>query len=331
MKGSIVIVAQHIDGKVDAVTYEALSFAMQLCKGNSACLKVVVLGEQTESIADEIAQKTGVDTIAINNKYLSQYNAEVYIETLVALFKDMSIEYLVVPHTSIAYDFAPALAVRLGASCITQVEDLRSDKDKVSFIRAMFNGKVYAEVVSNTDITILTTQAGIWGHMLVRSDRKGNVEMIRKDIAPENIISHGLKETEFKENILNRSEIIIGVGRGIGKKENLSLIYELARLFPKSAIGCSRAVCDAGWLDYKHQIGITGNTVSPKFYFAIGISGAIQHTSAIKDAQIIIAINNDPGARIFNVADYGIVEDLTQFIPILIEEYRKGFLHTENM
>jgi len=325
MHGSILVVAQHTKGKVDVVTYEAVSCAMKLCKENSSHLKIVVLGDQTELIADEISKKTGINTIGVNNKYLNLYNSEVYIESLLKLFEQLTVEYVVIPHTSTGYDFAPLLAVKLGASCITEVEDINTDKDKPSFIRAMFNGKLYTEVVPNKDVTIITTQPGSWQPMKDKADKKGDVNIIRIDIAPKNIKSIALKEAEFKENELNSSEIIISAGRGIGKRENLSLIYELARLFPKSAVGCSRAVCDAGWLDYKHQIGITGNTVSPKLYMAVGISGAIQHTSGIKDAQMIVAINNDPSARIFSLADYGIVEDLTQFIPLLIQEYKKLF------
>jgi electron transfer flavoprotein alpha subunit len=124
------------------------------------------------------------------------------------------------------------------------------------------------------------------------------------------------------DSTLKDAEVIVSAGRGVGKKENIALIKELAALFPRSAVGASRQACDLGWLEYKHQVGTTGQTVAPKLYIACGISGAIQHVSGMKKAQNIIAINNDPHAAIFHVAHICIVEDLVSFIPLLIEELK---------
>ncbi|MGB9736047.1 MAG: electron transfer flavoprotein subunit alpha/FixB family protein [bacterium] len=323
MKRSVVVVAQHNNDAISSITYESLSCAIRLCKDDYSRLKVVILGDQVEHLANQIAHKTGVNVIAVNNRYLSMYNAEVYIETLLTLFKDSAPDYVVVPHTYIGYDFAPVLALRLNASCITEVEDVVNNENGISFVRAMFGGKLSAEITSNTTTTVITTQPGAWQSADKIANNKGTVEVINKDIPPEFIRSIALKQAEVRETALTNSEIIISAGKGIGKKENLSLIYDLLQIFPRAGIGCSRAVCDAGWLDSKHQIGITGTTVSPKLYFAAGISGAIQHVSGIKDAKTIVAINIDPYAQIFKIADYCIVEDLTRFIPILIQEYKK--------
>lgn len=324
MKDKIVIIALHNNNSVDPVTYESISLAWELCKGNVSLLQIVILGNQIENLAKQIASKTGVNVTAINNSYLELYNSELYIENLLNLFNSFTPNYIIIPHTYIGYDFAPALAVRLNASCITAIERINIDHEKISFTRAMFNWKLYADIIPDAHTTVITTQPGAWRPKGKLKNSDGTVEVINKDIPPKHIKSIALKQSDVKQTALTNSNIIISAGRGIGKKENLSLIYDLLQIFPKAGIGCSRPVCDAGWLDYTHQIGITGTTVSPKLYIAVGISGAVQHISGIRDATII-AINNDPYARIFKVADYCIVEDLTVFIPILVQEYKKRF------
>jgi electron transfer flavoprotein alpha subunit len=134
----------------------------------------------------------------------------------------------------------------------------------------------------------------------------------------------GIEESIHRDSALKDAEVIVAAGRGVGKKENISLIERLAAVFPGSAVGASRSACDLGWLEHKHQIGTTGQTVSPKLYIACGVSGAFQHVSGMRGAQTVVAINTDIHASIFQVAHYGIVEDLTTFIPILLEELSKA-------
>jgi electron transfer flavoprotein alpha subunit len=233
--------------------------------------------------------------------------------------------YVIMPHTCFGYDLAPALAVRLGAACITAAEAARMNGGKAVFVRTASGGKLSTEVVPETDIVVLTNQPGAWKPLDNKMGTGGTVETVRSDAGPVRSRTVGFKQPEYRGNALAESSVVVAAGRGIGTRENLALIDDIARLFPRSAVGCSRAVCDAGWLGYAHQVGMTGATVSPKLYIAIGISGAVQHVAGIRDAQTVIAINNDPAARIFARADYGIVEDLTRFIPVLIEEYNKRY------
>jgi electron transfer flavoprotein alpha subunit len=325
MQNKIAVIAQHAGGRTDPVTYEAISCAVKLCEGETSCIKIIIVGDRVEKIAGEMAEKTGIDVIAIENSQLGLYNAGAYREVLGALFKEMAPEYIVIPHTSTGYDFAPSLAIKLGASCITAVEGVNCDNEKRSFLRTVSNGKLYAEVVSKTKTTVITTQPGAWQAAGKKTEKKGSVETRKTEVIPGKTKALAFKQSDNQGMEMANSDVIVSAGRGIGTKENLSLIEEVAKLFPRSAIGCSRAVCDAGWLEYRHQVGITGTTVSPKLYFAIGISGAIQHTSGIKGAQMVVAVNNDPVARIFNIADYCIVEDLTQFLPVLMEEYKNNY------
>ncbi len=327
MNDTIVVIAQHSQGAADPVTYEAIACAMELCGGDNSCIRVIVPGKQTADIAEKIAGTTGADVTAVEGKGLKLYNAEAYIKVLEGFLKDIKPLYIVLPHTSTGYDLAPALAVKLKASCITAVEKINHADGKHTFIRPLFNGRLYAEVVPETESTVITVQPGAWHKAVGSPDKKGRVNVITADAGSTKTRTISIKHSEYESAALSQSDVIISAGRGIGKKENLSLIRELAGIFKRSAIGCSRAVCDVGWLGYRHQVGTTGVTVSPKLYLACGISGAIQHVSGIKGAQTIIAVNTDPHARIFSVADYCVVEDLEQFIPAVLEAY--GRLYSE--
>ena len=328
MKDKIAVIAQHADNRVDPATYEAVTCARELCAGETSCMQIVVPGDRVEKIAQEISGKTGVDTIAVENKLLKIYNAEAYTAALISLFGQRAPgapDYILIPHTSVGYDFAPLLAVKLEASCITAVKQVHTADGTTAFVRDVFDGRLCAEVVSKTKTTVITPQPGAWQADVRQTDKSGVVEIMNVTVNPGKTRTIAFRQADYQGAALANSEVIVSAGRGIGNKENLSLIHEVAKLFPRSSLGCSRAVCDAGWLEYSHQVGMTGTTVSPKLYFAIGISGAVQHITGIKGAQTLVAVNNDPAARIFTIADYCIVDDLTQFIPALVEEYKKKY------
>ena len=325
MKDKIAVIAQHADNRIDPVTYEAVSCALELCAGEASCIQIIVPGDRVEKIAQEITGETGIDTIALENELLKIYNAEAYTSALVTLFRQRAPGYILIPHTSVGYDFAPLLAIKLEASCITAVKQVNDTNGTTAFVREVFDGRLYAEVVSKTKTTVITIQPGAWQPLSRQPGKSGIVETRNVTVNPGKTRTIAFRQSDFQGAALADSEVIVSAGRGIGKKENLSLIYEVAKLFPRSSLGCSRAVCDAGWLEYSHQVGITGSTVSPKLYFAIGISGAVQHITGIKGAQVLVAVNSDPAARIFTIADYCIMEDLTQFIPTLVEEFKNKF------
>jgi electron transfer flavoprotein alpha subunit len=156
----------------------------------------------------------------------------------------------------------------------------------------------------------------------IHPESKGSVHIIRTNFVPIASQTLEIKESKKGELNLGDADVIVSAGRGVRNPENIHLLEELAKIFPKSALGGSKAACDLGWLAYQHQIGITGQTVSPRLYIACGISGSVQHISGMRGSQTIIGINSDPDASIFNVADYGIVENLETFIPTLLEEFR---------
>jgi electron transfer flavoprotein alpha subunit len=214
------------------------------------------------------------------------------------------------------YDLAPRLAVALQAACVTGVESAREGR----LTRAVFGGRFMEEILPKTPRVVVTVLPGVFRAC---EERTGPACRVRRvDVPLRELPSQtlGTAESPHRDSSLKDAEVIISAGRGIGKKENILLIRQVAAVFPRSAIGASRSACDLGWFEHKHQIGTTGQTVSPRLYMACGISGAFQHVSGMRGAQTIVAINTDPHAAIFRVAHYGIVEDLASFLPLLIEE-----------
>ncbi len=321
MNDGIVVIAQHGENRTDPLTYESLACAWSLCGGDAERIRVIVPGDRSRTVAREIAAASGFAVTSVESDVLNSYNADAYLRVLGPLLEMTAPGYVILPHTCIGYDLAPALAVKLGAACITGVEAAVFGNERTGFVRNVSAGKLSAEVVPETATAVLTIQPGAWQPLDIKPDSAGAVDTVRIEAGTGRSRTTGFKQAEYQGSALADSTVIVAAGRGIGMQENLALIHDVARLFPRSAIGCSRAVCDAGWLGYAHQVGMTGATVAPKLYFAIGISGAVQHVAGIRDAQMVIAINNDPAARIFARADVGIVEDLTRFIPVLMEEY----------
>ncbi|HOO89438.1 MAG TPA: electron transfer flavoprotein subunit alpha/FixB family protein, partial [Syntrophales bacterium] len=264
---------------------------------------------------------TGMDVIAIEGTGLEPYNCEAYLTALTRPLKALDPHYIVLPHTAMGYDLAPRLAVLLQASSITAVEQLSVRGESLTFLRSQWNGKVILEVVPLTERTVVTALPGCWPELVEKPEKIGKVTIIPCDTFPVRSKTTGIKEASRMEFDLTKADVIVAAGRGLGKEENLQLIYELSGIFQKSAVGASRAACDAGWFDYGRQIGITGQTVSPNLYIACGISGSTQHMAGMKRSRMVIAINTDPLASIFGIADYCIVEDLATFIPCLLEEY----------
>ncbi len=184
------------------------------------------------------------------------------------------------------------------------------------------------DIVPKTPNVVITVLPGVYPPFVSQTHSPGSVKKLEffAPAPPLGSKTIGFKEATHRDSRLGDAEVIVSAGRGVGKKDNISFIKDLAAIIPRSALGASRAVCDLGWLEYSQQIGITGQNVSPKLYIACGISGAVQHVSGMKGAQNIVAINIDPNAAIFHVAHYCIVEDLSTFIPTLLDEFKTGFL-----
>ena len=310
---TIYIIAELRKGCITQETYELVSFARAVDIGRKPVF--VLLGKNVEEQAREISQKTGCDTLVLMADHLEHYNPLSYAHALMEILLEQVEAWVCMPHTSMGYDLAPRLAVLLNAACITGVESVRGG----DLSRPIHSGRFIEEIVPKTPRVVVTVLPGVYRPCGETTGAAGAV--VVKEIAFTELPSEtvGTAESSYRDSALKDAQVIVSGGRGIGSSENVSLIRRLAALFPRSAVGASRSACDLGWFERKQQIGTTGLTVSPKLYIACGISGTFQHISGMRGSQTIVAINTDAHAPIFQVAHYGIVEDLTTFIPLLIE------------
>jgi electron transfer flavoprotein alpha subunit len=327
MNDEIIIIAELSDGRVLSVTYEVIAFARAIAAGGSGRVRIVAPGREVQAAARGLADETGMDVLALEDDALELYNTEVWMTALAPWLAVQKPRYICIPHTSRGCDFAPGLAVRLGAACVTAAEGFQQQNGVVSFVRSIFNGKIRMHITPQTDMAVLTVLPGVLAAQ--EASRKGScsspghVQFLRIPDHLQRIRAMGMSPVAAQDLDLVLADVIVSAGRGIGVEENLEWIRRLAGLFSKSAVGCSRAVCDLGWLDHKHQVGLTGRTVAPKLYIACGISGAAQHIAGMRGSRFILAINTDPRAAIFQFADAGIVEDLVTFIPLVLEKASK--------
>lgn len=321
---SILVIAEHLEGQVRPVTYELAAFARGLEKEmHSSCIKIVVIGDAIDEMAEIMARKTGLGVVAIRVPGLAGYNAEVYKKVLAEVLTVWRPSHVCAAHSTQGLDFAPGLAIRIGAACITGVEAVVKHDEKICFRRTVCGGKIMADVHADSPMVMLCVLPGSFAPGLSDTAAPGPVKKLAMESAPEKSFSIGIIRKSMDSSDVTEADVIVAAGRGIGDKEHLNLIYRLAALFPKSAVAGSRIVCDNGWLDYSQQVGVTGCTVAPSIYIACGISGAIQHVSGMRGSSFIVSINTDSKAAIFNMSDVCIVEDLTTFIPILIETHKK--------
>jgi electron transfer flavoprotein alpha subunit len=324
MEKSIIVIAEYFDGQIKQVTYELIACAVKLQRFKMLPIKVMILGDDVARPAREIAQISGQDVMAIQVPNLHCYNGETYRDILQNLLIEYNATYICAAHTSQGLDFAPALAVVLDADCITGVEEIVEQNGNICVARPLYGGKIFAHHSTGAKTSILTIQPGVFKPLESESQTTGAVEIKSITYEPHRSFSMGLKQAEADTSAITEAKVIVAAGRGIGEVENLGSIEQLAKVFPRSAVAGSRIICDMGWLEYKCQVGVTGATVTPELYIACGISGAVQHVSGMRSSGFIVAINTDPAAAIFQVADICVVEDLTTFIPILIEMYHKS-------
>lgn len=312
---SVLVFLEQNGGKFHRMSWEALAAAREL----GADIVTATIGE-----AGEAASKEAAKLYTIRHAALGSYSADGYTAALEQLIQKIQPEFVVFPHTYQVRDFAPKLATRLGRVLISDVVKLVAKAEGVTAVRQLFQGKLYADFTVGAEAPrFLSIQAGAY-----RGDTVSAGSPAIEEFAPE--IADGVirakSEEPFRESArdvdLGAASIIVSVGRGIKEQENIPMVEELAQALG-GEIAASRPICDAGWLPMERQVGSSGQTVAPKVYIAVGISGAIQHQVGMKGSKTIVAINKDPDAPIFEVADYGIVGDLFDVVPALTEAVKK--------
>ncbi|PYY15239.1 MAG: electron transfer flavoprotein subunit alpha/FixB family protein [Acidobacteria bacterium] len=327
MADTILIVVEQREGKLNRVSLETLTAAQAIAAETNWDLEAAVAGGSVDAIVQEIAKVKVKKIYAIESPKLERYTAEAYVSALKQFIGSKQPKLVLMPHTYQVRDFAPRLAAALGRTLISDAIGYRKDGTKLVFTRQMFQGKFTADVSFSCDPPHFATfQAGSY-----RGDR---VEMGASAAPVEKIAAQAdgsavrVKPLEiFKEAKqavdLTQAEIIVSVGRGIKEQKNIELAKALADALG-GEIAASRPICDSGWLPMDRQIGSSGQTVAPKLYLALGISGAIQHIVGMKGSRSIIAINKDAEAPIFEIADFGVVGNLFDIVPALTEEVRKA-------
>jgi electron transfer flavoprotein alpha subunit len=317
---SVLVIVEQRGGVWNKMSWETLAAAQQFGGGAS----VAVIGKGVDGLASELASKKLDKVYAVQHDLLADYTADGYTAAVEQLIRKVNPSLVLFPHTYQVRDFAPKLATRFSQVLISDVIGYRHEGGPV-FVRQLFQGKLNADLTAGGPVPhFASIQAGAFRADQVEAGSAA-VEAFTPDLRPEQIRQK--PDKPFRESAravdLTAADIIVSVGRGIKDKDNISLIEDLAKAIG-GEIAASRPICDSGWLPMERQVGSSGQTVSPKVYMAIGISGAIQHLVGMKGAKTIVAINKDSNAPIFEVADYGIVGDLFDVVPALIEEVKKA-------
>ena len=321
----ILVVAEQKGGALNRASWEAVAAAQQLAAGATP-IKIVVAGHLVGAVAAELAHASVAGVITVDHEALGAYTPDTMIQALQQVIGQQSPAHVVLPHSYQTRDFVPALAVRLDRALLTDVTAIRTVSGATAFSRPMFQGKLVADVVPQGPAPhLVSVQIGAFrADAVTRGSAPAPVSPAA--IALDASADRQKAEPPFQEAKhavdLSQAERIVSVGRGIKTKENLAIAERLAEAFG-AELAASRPICDNGWLPMERQIGSSGQTVAPKLYVALGISGAIQHLVGMKGSRTIVAINKDADAPIFEVADYGITGDLFEIAPALIAELQK--------
>ncbi|MGH9473983.1 MAG: electron transfer flavoprotein subunit alpha/FixB family protein [Terriglobales bacterium] len=307
-------------------SFEALAAAQQLGRALGAEVTAAVLEAAPSGLAAELAARQVSRVLAARHPLLAHYSPDVWVQALVQIIGRVEPSLVLLPHTYQVRDFAPQLATRMGAGLISDVTGASASEGSAIFVRPMFQGKWSAEVAftPGTAPGFATVQIGAFrGDDAARGAAAAPVEEFAVTPSPSRLEAGEIFQEAKHAVDLTQAPIIVSVGRGIKDPKNLEMVRELAAALG-AELAASRPICDAGWLPMDRQIGSSGQTVAPKLYLAVGISGAIQHLVGMKGSRTIAAINKDPEAPIFEVADYGIVGDLFDVVPALTAALRAG-------
>ncbi|UVI31545.1 electron transfer flavoprotein subunit alpha/FixB family protein [Paenibacillus spongiae] len=324
MSRTFLIIAEHRDGKLRQVTAEALQAAL-LASGDGDRISAVLLGSGTEPLAEELSSFPLSEIHVVDDPGLSAYNPEAYTAVLGELIEAVRPDAVFMGHTAMGRDIAPALAAKLQAGQLSDVIAIeRNDGDgTVLFTRPIYAGKALEKKTFVQFPWVVTVRPN--NFPAAPSLEGHRAPVVKAGIAAPSqlrtIVKDVVRKTSGKVD-LTEAKVIVSGGRGVKNADGFKPLEELAALLV-GAVGASRGACDAGYCDYALQIGQTGKVVTPELYIACGISGAIQHLAGMSGSRVIVAINKDPEAPIFKVADYGIVGDLFEVVPLLTQEFRK--------
>jgi electron transfer flavoprotein alpha subunit len=324
----ILVITEQRQGKWNNTTFETLAAAQQIASALSGTVSGVVVGKNVDALANELAGKNIFEVLQIEHELLESYTPDGFCVALKQVIESAKPQLVLFPHTYQVRDFAPKLAAMLGKGMIGDSIGYRLEGGRLVFVRQMFQGKTAADVTFLGDGPwFVSFQSGSFRADQVSASEGGAkpVKRVTVELKAEQIRTKPLELfKEAKSAVdLTQAPLIVAVGRGIKAPENIPQAEAVAKAMG-AEIAASRPICDEGWLPMERQIGSSGQTVAPKLYLALGISGAIQHVVGMKGARTIVAINKDQNAPIFEIADYGVVGDIFEIMPALAEELQKA-------
>jgi len=325
MPDNILVVVEQREGKLNRVSWETITAGQAIAAATGWTLEAAVVG--AGAVAPEVAEKKVAKVYAIESPKLTPYTPDAFAAGLKQFLSSNQPKLVLMPHTYQVRDFVPKLATAMGRTCISDCIGFRHEGGKLVFTRQMFQGKLAADVSFTSDAPwFVTFQNGAFrGDKAEAGAAAAPVETVNVEIA-DGVVRNKPQEVfkEAKQAVdLTQAEVIVAVGRGIKEQKNIEIAKQLADALGGD-LAASRPICDSGWLPMDRQIGSSGQTVAPKLYLALGISGAIQHIVGMKGSRAIIAVNKDSEAPIFEIADYAVVGNLFDIVPPLIEEVKKA-------
>ena len=317
---SILIILEDNNGKIHRMGLESIAGAQKLASSTGLKTSAVVMGSNADALADEASQFDLGEVIRIKDELLSNYSSDGYAHAVKQIIDSESPTYVLFGHSYQVRDYVPKLSAKLMKPFLADNIALNVDSDTMTLTKQMFNAKLFSDVApSDAGPHLISLQSAAYNADTIAS---GSSSVRDYEVSLDSSMIKTQSEEPFKESAedldLTAAELIVSVGRGIGKEENIPLAQEFAKTIG-AELSSSRPVVDSGWLPSVHQVGSSGQSVSPKMYLALGISGAIQHVVGMKGSKNIVAINKDPDAPIFEIADYGVVGDVLEILPKLNE------------
>lgn len=320
MARKVLVLGEVRDGQLRNVSYEAVGAAKTIAEGGEVV--GVLLGASVSSLAEELIQNGADRVVVVENDKLAQYTSDGYAQGVLAVIESEQPEGLVFGHTSLGKDLSPRIAGKLSSGLISDVTAIEVEGGNIVFTRPIYSGKAFEKKIVTDGLIFATVRPNNIAPLEKDESRTGDVSTLSVDIKDLRTIIKEVVRKATEGVDLSEAKVVVAGGRGVKSEDGFEPLKELAQVLG-GAVGASRGACDAEYCDYSLQIGQTGKVVTPDLYIACGISGAIQHLAGMSNSKVIVAINKDPEANIFNVADYGIVGDLFEVVPMLTEEFKK--------
>lgn len=325
MARKVLVLGETRDGSLRNVSFEAIAAAKTVSEGGEVV--GVLLGENVSGLGQDLIANGADRVVVVENEKLKQYSSDGYSQALLAVIDKERPEGIIAGHTALGKDLTPKIAAKLSSGLISDATGIEAAGGNIVFIRPIYSGKAFEKKIVTSGLIFATIRPNNIAPLEKDESRSGEITALSVEINDlRSIIKEVVKKASEGVD-LSEAKVIISGGRGVKSAEGFTPLKELAQVLG-GAVGASRGACDADYCDYSMQIGQTGKVVTPDLYIACGISGAIQHLAGMSNSKVIVAINKDPEANIFNVADYGIVGDLFEVVPILTEEFRKLKVHS---